>query len=109
MSASFDLEGYDPIADLDNDGGRSSNFVHLRIQQRNGKKTLTTIQGLPSDLDLRKILKVLKKRFCCNGTIVEDADSGSVIQLSGDQRKNAADFLIEEEICYRQQVKVHGF
>lgn len=23
------------------------NYVHIRIQQRNGRKTLTTLQGLP--------------------------------------------------------------
>lgn len=24
-----------------------NNYVHIRIQQRNGRKTLTTLQGLP--------------------------------------------------------------
>lgn len=35
--------------------------VHIRIQQRNGRKSLTLVQGLASDLDLKKILKALKK------------------------------------------------
>ena len=38
-----------------------SGYVHLRIQQRNGRKSLTTVQGLATDLDLKKILKALKK------------------------------------------------
>jgi hypothetical protein len=38
----------------------------IRIQQRNGRKTLTTVQGLPNDLDLPKILKAFKKvRLFC--------------------------------------------
>lgn len=41
--------------------GEKSNYVHIRIQQRNGRKSLTTVQGLTIDLDLKKILKALKK------------------------------------------------
>ena len=33
----------------------------IRIQQRNGRKSLTTVAGLSTDLDLKKILKYLKK------------------------------------------------
>ena len=36
--------------------------------------------------------------FSCNGTIVEDEELGKVIQLQGDQRKKAADFLTNEGI-----------
>ncbi len=43
----------DPFADegdpLDDsaDVGSTSDYIHIRIQQRNGRKTLTTLQGLP--------------------------------------------------------------
>jgi translation initiation factor 1 len=53
----------------------------LRIQQRNGRKTLTTIQGIPSDIDQKKLLKAFKKVFACNGNIVNDEEMGEVIQL----------------------------
>lgn len=33
----------------------------IRIQQRNGRKTLTTVQGLPSEYDQKKLLKAFKK------------------------------------------------
>lgn len=62
--------------------------IHIRIQQRNGRKTLTTIQGLPKDFDPKKVLKAAKKEFACNGSVVEDEEYGSVIQLQGDQRNN---------------------
>ena len=37
------------------------NIQDIRIQQRNGKKSLTTVTGLPADLDFKKILKAFKK------------------------------------------------
>lgn len=49
----------DPFADLGDEQPTSENlaqekkavpvhnYVHIRIQQRNGRKTLTTLQGLP--------------------------------------------------------------
>lgn len=35
--------------------------VHIRIQQRNGRKTLTTVQGIVDDYDKKKLVKVFKK------------------------------------------------
>jgi translation initiation factor 1 len=71
---------------------QSQNYIHIRIQrayphrlyrfdipasslwgptltlpdpeiERNGRKTLTTVQGLPKKFDQKKILKVIKKKF----------------------------------------------
>jgi translation initiation factor 1 len=84
-------------------------LLDLRIQQRNGRKTLTTLQGLPKAYDAKKILKTFKKEFACNGTIVEDEELGEVLQLSGDQRTKIATFLVEEGIAKKSEVKVHGF
>jgi len=39
------------------------NYIHIRIQQRNGRKTLTTVQGVPAEYDLKRILKALKKVY----------------------------------------------
>jgi hypothetical protein len=57
---------------------------------------LTTIEGIPSKFDLKKILKVIKKQFACNGTIVADEKAGDVIQLQGDQRNAIKDFLVDK-------------
>ena len=65
--------------------------------ERNGRKTLTTVQGLPKKFDQKKILKVIKKKFACNGTIVSDAEMGEVVQLQGDQRKDVQDFLTDKK------------
>ncbi|GAB4823454.1 hypothetical protein N2152v2_010500 [Parachlorella kessleri] len=106
------LGGFDPFADTgvtDKKGGDNKDYVHIRVQQRNGKKCLTTVQGLDQSYDYKKILKALKKEHCCNGTIVEDEDLGKVLQLQGDQRKNVTAFLIGNELCKKDNVKVHGF
>ena len=82
--------------------------VHIRVQQRNGRKCVTTVQGLADDLDLKKILKYVKKMFNTNGTVVKD-DICDVIQLQGDQRKNIYRFLTEFNIVPKSQITVHGF
>jgi translation initiation factor 1 len=67
------------------------------LPERNGRKTLTTVQGLPKKFDQKKILKVIKKKFACNGTIVTDVEMGEVVQLQGDQRKDVQDFLTDKK------------
>jgi hypothetical protein len=41
--------------------------------ERNGRKTLTTVQGLPKKFDQKKILKVIKKKF---GMYTQQAQAG---------------------------------
>ncbi|KAI0797942.1 eukaryotic translation initiation factor 1 [Abortiporus biennis] len=108
------LNAFDPFADegdpLDNaqDVGSQQNYIHVRIQQRNGRKTLTTLQGLPKEYDAKKLLKAFKKEFACNGTLVDDEEAGQVIQLQGDQRQKISAFLVEEGIP-KTTIKIHGF
>ena len=66
------------------------------------------MQGLNPKINKKLVLKDLKKKFNCNGTIVDDPDLGQVIQLQGDQRKVVAQFLIDEKIAKRDVIKVHG-
>ncbi|EIW85050.1 eukaryotic translation initiation factor SUI1 [Coniophora puteana RWD-64-598 SS2] len=107
------LNSFDPFAEEDplggnQDVGSQQNYLHIRIQQRNGRKTLTTLQGLPKEYDPKKLLKAFKKEFACNGTLVEDEEMGQVIQLQGDQRVKIANFLTEEGIP-KNTIKLHGF
>lgn len=53
----------DPFADAikGNDDDIQDGLVHIRIQQRNGRKTLTTVQGLSAEYDLKKIVRSCKK------------------------------------------------
>ncbi|KAA1118162.1 Eukaryotic translation initiation factor eIF-1 [Puccinia graminis f. sp. tritici] len=99
------LTSRDPFADVGDDqftttqpSTKAPDYVHIRIQQRNGRKTLTTIQGLPSEYDPKKLLKAFKKDFACNGTLVPDEELGQVIQLQGDQRTKVSLLLVDAGI-----------
>uniref|UniRef100_A0A8C5FA21 SUI1 domain-containing protein n=1 Tax=Gadus morhua TaxID=8049 RepID=A0A8C5FA21_GADMO len=110
MSAIQNLTSFDPFADAtkgdDLVPSGTEDKIHIRIQQRNGRKTLTTVQGIGIDYD-KKNWKVQK--FACNGTVIEHPEYGEVIQLQGDQRKNICTFLMEIGIVREDQLKVHGF
>lgn len=98
----------DPFAE-DEITGSNDGYIHIRIQQRNGRKTLTTVQGINTDYDLRKIVKACKKEFACNGTVVEHPEYGEVIQLQGDQRQHISQFLQRYELASDDKIKLHGF
>ncbi|KAJ7632487.1 translation initiation factor SUI1 [Roridomyces roridus] len=106
---SFDpfAEDGDPLGDSQ-DVGSQADYIHIRVQQRNGRKTLTTLQGLPKQYDPKKLLKAFKKEFACNGTLVDDEKMGQVIQLQGDQRTKISTFLTENGM-EKSTIKVHGF
>jgi translation initiation factor 1 len=82
--------------------------VTIAMQKRNGKKCITTITGMAEDLDLKLILSHIKKTHNCNGAVVKDEKFGEIITLSGDQRENFYNFLIEEEICKADDIIVNG-
>lgn len=93
----------------DNEGAGSDGYIHVRIQQRNGRKTLTTVQGIAGDYDKKKIVRYCKKEFACNGTVVEHPEYGEILQLQGDQRNKIGQFLVRAGLAREEQIKVHGF
>ncbi|CAG0913587.1 unnamed protein product [Notodromas monacha] len=104
------LSTFDPFADANRgaDEGVQDSLVHVRIQQRSGRKTLTTVQGLSADYDLKKIVRACKKEFACNGTVVEHQEYGEVLQLQGDQRENICQFLTRCGLVKQDQLKIHA-
>ncbi|CCE85546.1 Piso0_005151 [Millerozyma farinosa CBS 7064] len=109
MSTIQNFNSIDPFADTGDTENEPTNYIHIRIQQRNGRKTLTTVQGVPQEFDLKRILKVLKKDFACNGNIVKDEELGDVIQLQGDQRVKVSEFLASKLQLPKKNIKIHGF
>ena len=93
----------------DEPGHSQGEKVHVRVQQRNGRKCITTVAGLADDLDIKRICKAFKKNFSCNGAVQKCEETGEVIQLSGDQRTNVKEFLVDQEICHSDAVVLHGF
>lgn len=100
------MSGLDPFAA--GSGKHTGSKVHLRVQQRNGRKCITTVQGLADDLDIQKITRALKKCFQCNGSVTNDPELGEIIQLSGDQRTNVFEFFVEQEVCHEDEIVIHG-
>ncbi|KAK1341995.1 hypothetical protein QTO34_016748 [Cnephaeus nilssonii] len=82
--------------------------IHIRIHQRNSRKTLTTVQGIADVYDKKKLLKAFKKKFACNGSVIEHPEYGEVIQPQGDQCKNICQFLVQIGLAKDDQLKVHG-
>ncbi|KAL4292850.1 hypothetical protein AHAS_Ahas18G0069300 [Arachis hypogaea] len=84
---------FDPFAEAnaEDSGIGAKDYVHIRVQQRNGRKSLTTVQGLKKEFSYSKILKDLKKEFCCNGTVVQDPELG------------------QAGIVKKDNIKIHGF
>jgi translation initiation factor 1 len=113
MSAIQNLHSFDPFADASKGDdllpAGTVVFIHIRIQQRNGRKTLTTVQGIADDYDKKKLLKSFKNKFSCNGNVIEHPEYGEVIQLQGDQHKNKCQYLKEIGLAKDDQLKVHGF
>jgi len=60
----------DPFADATKGDDRlpagTEDYIHIRIQQRNGRKTLTTVQGIADDYDKKKLVKAFKKVVILN-------------------------------------------
>ncbi|XP_022104194.1 eukaryotic translation initiation factor 1-like [Acanthaster planci] len=97
----------DDFQDSNEDG--TMNLVHVRCQQRNGRKMITTVEGIPHIYSQTRLVKKMKKFFNCNGNVNNEKDFGEVIQLQGDQRKNVKDFLVKIGLAKDSQVKLHGF
>ncbi len=82
--------------------------IHIRIQQRNKSKSLTIVEGMPSDLDLKKIAKSMRQTYKTSCSIIKTEDE-FILQLAGDQRNNILDWLLRTKICSRKQIIIHGF
>ncbi len=82
--------------------------IHIHIQTQ-GKRHLTLIEGLDSDLDLKRICKSMRKLFSCNGKADEE---NHMIQLQGDQRQNVKEWLVQNEIVSKgelDRIILHGY
>ncbi|EJT46773.1 suppressor of initiator codon mutation [Trichosporon asahii var. asahii CBS 2479] len=132
LGAPFDpFSSSDPFGDdkpsIERSVGKTADKIHIRLQQRNGRKTITTVAGIPDKYDPRKLLKAMKKEFACNGHVVHSADSdeedspapgkkdehGKVLQFQGDQRASVKQFLVQSGLLTEKEAKdqivIHGY
>ena len=107
MSAIQNLHSFDPFADASKGDdlllAGTEDYTDKRIQRRNGRKTLTTVQGIADDYNKKKLVKAFKKIFAWNGTVIEHPEYREVIQLQGEQRKNICQFLVETGLAKDDQ------
>lgn len=94
--------------DLDN----ISVNINIRVQQRNGRKSWTLIEGLEDikDFNFKKTLKYLKKNLNCNGSIKKmEEDDKKYIQMQGDHREKIVSYLVDYHNVNSESIIVHGF
>ena len=84
-------------------------YVHLWLRQRGGRKCIKEVNGLASDLNLKKIMKYWKIEFHVSVSKIFNDKGEKFIRLQGDQRDNVFRFLINEKIIQKEYIKIHGF
>uniref|UniRef100_A0A671DLN6 SUI1 domain-containing protein n=1 Tax=Rhinolophus ferrumequinum TaxID=59479 RepID=A0A671DLN6_RHIFE len=115
MSAIQNLHSFNPFADAskgdDLHPTGTEDYTHIRIQQMDNQEgaTLTTVQRITDNFDKKELVKAFKKKFTCNGTVIEHPEYGEVMQLQGDQCKTICHFFINTGLAKDDQLKVHGF
>jgi translation initiation factor 1 len=84
-------------------------MIHIRIFQRNGRKRITTVDGIPNVYDLPKIVKKMRKVLHCSVSLTEDKNSKKkIIRASGDQRENIRIWLVNASNINCNNIVIHG-
>jgi translation initiation factor SUI1 len=103
---------YNPLDELQapqqGQAGQARQQIDIYVRQRNAKKRITLCTGLPRDLDYAKVLAALKRANNCTGA-VKEKDGVQQLVLSGDQRAAVQQFLVAQQICAADEIKVHGY
>jgi translation initiation factor 1 len=98
----------DPFSQLE--GMIDTTNIHIRLAKRNARKSTCTIEGLEYDDDeLKKMLKEMKKKFACNGTLIKDKELGNILQMQGDVRDQAKEYLMTNYNILDENIILHGF
>ena len=103
----FDLDPFKNTSELDVQKSK----IDIRFQKI-GPRSITLIEGLDDDLDLRRISKAMKKQFNCAASIHKDKEEKEIIKLQGDHRQSVRDWIIAQGILSEaeadQRIMMHG-
>lgn len=69
----------------------TKHYIYVRIQKRNVRETLTTVQRIADGYNKKKLVKAFKK-LACDGTVIEQPEYGEVIQLPVTSARTYASF-----------------
>jgi translation initiation factor 1 (eIF-1/SUI1) len=85
----------------------NQNTIEIWTENR-GRKTDTYIYGLIYNIDeLKHHLKVVKKKFGCNGsikTIIKDSENVQVFHIQGNHKNNMINYLIDLDFSKEQLI-----
>ncbi|KAI8871948.1 hypothetical protein GQ42DRAFT_154028 [Ramicandelaber brevisporus] len=111
--------------DAEEDEGYHSEMdplVHIGLQRQHYRhrgqdlhRIVTIIAGLERQAykelkppDIKDMCKTMKTSFGCKGQVINEFEGlGMVIQLDGDQRSRARQFLFEEDFVQKDRIVVH--
>jgi translation initiation factor 1 len=88
----------------------NASSIHIRIQQRSGRKSLTLVQGLSMFMGtehIKNLSRTFKTEFACGVTLVNDEQYGPILQLQGDHRSGVRDYLVRHNIK-KERIVIHG-
>lgn len=82
-------------------------LVHIGVRKRNGRKLITSVEGL-TEKECNAALKKLKSQLNCNGHIIKE-EKCVTLEMQGDKREEINFFLINTANFSNNQIRVHGF
>lgn len=103
---------------LDNNGLQdalvelSRSKIHIRLKQRNGRKTITSIENLVEYVDsksMKKLASIFRKSLNTRATLKTDENDNKIIELSGDKRNGVSDYIISKDIAKKKDIVIHGY
>jgi len=85
-----------------------NNKIDIYVKQRNGKKCITMIEGLPEDKDKLKVYsKDLRKMLGCSCSVIGEKDV-YILKLSGKDTVNIINYLTNNLDIKREDITIHG-
>ncbi len=85
----------------------ANKIIHVRTQQRSGRKCITIIENIPDEYDMKRIVKALRKVYACNGACNTHKVYGDVITLQGDKRIEVREFFSKVGLAKLENIKIH--
>lgn len=82
--------------------------ITIHVKKRLANKYFTQVYGLESD-KYNNFIKTVKKKFSCNGAIVEDTNSGKdIIQFNGNHKMGIFQLLVDLKYAEEDDIKLRG-
>jgi translation initiation factor 1 (eIF-1/SUI1) len=87
--------------------------INIRVSQRNGRKSITTIEDMPAELfnnttRIEQFLSKLKTLIASRATIKSDDDGNKFIEFSGNKVDTVINWICDFAQCSASNIKIHG-